>query len=106
MAKLATINREQNVVTSSPSTPKRAALEAIIADSKAGEEAHADARAKLRALPATRTRPVCAIVCRTDRSSARCVQQIRSRPPQGALSSHSAVRSCVSPKQTGGEIRQ
>ncbi len=52
MAKLATINREQkrrDLVAKY--AKKRAALEAIIADSKAGEEAHADARAKLQALP-------------------------------------------------------
>ena len=88
---LATINREQNVVTSSPSTPKRAALEAIIADSKAGEEAHADARQNSGAAPQLEPDPS-AQSLRTDGSSTRCVQQIRSRPPQG-VSWHSAVRS-------------
>ncbi|MBL8311531.1 MAG: 30S ribosomal protein S14 [Burkholderiales bacterium] len=52
MAKLATINREQkrrDLVAKF--AKKRAALEAVIADNKAGEEAQADARAKLQALP-------------------------------------------------------
>ena len=52
MAKLATINREQkrrDLVAKY--AKKRAALEAIIADSSAGEEAHAEARAKLQAFP-------------------------------------------------------
>ena len=52
MAKLATINREQkrrDLVAKF--AKKRAVLEAVIADSKAGEEAQAEARAKLQALP-------------------------------------------------------
>jgi small subunit ribosomal protein S14 len=52
MAKLATINREKKrEALVAKYAKKRAALEAIIADSKAGEEAHADARAKLQAMP-------------------------------------------------------
>ncbi|MBS0314135.1 MAG: 30S ribosomal protein S14 [Burkholderiales bacterium] len=52
MAKLATINREQkrrDLVAKY--AKKRAALEAVIADSKASDEARAEARAKLQALP-------------------------------------------------------
>ena len=52
MAKLATINREQkrrDLVAKY--AKKRTALEAVIADSKASDEARAEARAKLQALP-------------------------------------------------------
>jgi small subunit ribosomal protein S14 len=52
MAKLATINREKKrEALVAKFAKKRAALEAIVADSKAGEEAHAEARLKLQALP-------------------------------------------------------
>jgi small subunit ribosomal protein S14 len=52
MAKLATINREKKrEALVAKFAKKRAELEAIVADSKAGEEAHAVARLKLQALP-------------------------------------------------------
>ncbi len=52
MAKLATINREKKrEALVAKFAKKRAALEAIVADSKAGEEAHSEARLKLQALP-------------------------------------------------------
>ena len=52
MAKMALIERERKRdKLVAKYAKKRAALEAIIADSKAGEEAHADARLKLQAFP-------------------------------------------------------
>ena len=69
MAKLATINREKKrEALVAKFAKKRAALEAIVADSKAGEEAHAEARLKLQALPRnanpTRLRNRCALTGR------------------------------------------
>ena len=52
MAKKATMNRELKRETLvAKFAKKRAALQAIVADGKAGEEAQMDARLKLQALP-------------------------------------------------------